>query len=582
MSLLAALVRAYDRLPDAPAFGYSSQKVGFCILLTPEGSVAEVIDLRGEDRKRSPRILIVPQAVDRTVAIAPNFMWDKSAYVLGVTAGSGKRTADEHAKFRARHLDWLEGTNDRGLNALRHFLENWVSEGFLPPLWPEDLQDQNIVFALVDEYQDGYLHDRPAAKALWQRIRAAAASEPQICLVTGEAGPVARLHPPIKGVRDSQTSGARIVSFNLDAFSSYGHDQGNNAPVSEAAAFAYTTTLNRFLMRDSGHRIQIGDASTVFWADASAAVASEAKALFSGFFEAPTAAEEDSPETKKIAIQLERLRKCQRLEDVVPELAEGVRFYVLGLSPNAARLSVRFYWEDDFGALTGNYQRFLSDMAIEPAPRDGWPPFWRYLRELAVLGKSENVPPNLAGDWMRAILSGTAYPLSLLTVLQTRIRADGEINALRVAMLRAVLIRNLNLEVPVALDPANTNKGYLLGRLFAAYEEVQRAALGKNVNATIKDKYYGSAAATPQRVFAALGAGAQNHFAKLRKADNWQHKFLDQLIMSIMDLMEPGDDPIPVSLSAAEQALFAIGYYHQRSDFFRKRDNTSAVTEPTK
>lgn len=574
MSLLAALVRAYDRLPDAPPYGFSSEKIGFCVVLNGDGTVAEVIDLRDTDKKRSPRMLLVPQARKRTVGIDPNFLWDKTAYVLGVTAGEGKRTADEHAKFRQAHAEWLKGTKDPGLQSLLRFLEDWTPDAFVPSLWPEDMRDQNLVFALAEEYRDRYLHERPVAKELWRRIGAAGASDPQICLVTGDAAPVARLHPSLKGVWGAQSSGASLVSFNLDAFTSYGHDQGDNAPVSEAAAFAYTTALNRYLEKDSGHRIQIGDASTVFWADcADMKLAEEAEAFFVGYID-PTA--DDTAATTIIGTQLDRIRQGQNLSQVAPDLAQGVRFHVLGLAPNAARLSVRFYWDSDFGQLTAHYQRFLSDTALEPPPRDGWPPLWRYLRELAVLGKSENVPPNLAGDWMRALLTGRSYPLTLLSTALMRIRSDGEVNALRAAILKSVLIRNLNVEVPVALDLANINKGYILGRLFAVYEEVQRAALGGNVNATIKDKFYGAASAAPQKVFSALNSGSQNHFSKLKKQSPGRAVNLEKLLMSIIDLMEPGDDPIPPSLSTADQALFGIGYYHQRSDFFRKQSETAA------
>lgn len=575
MTLLSALARAYDRLPDAPPYGFSSEKIGFCIVLNPDGTVAEVNDLRGDDKKRSPRLLLVPQAVKRTAGIAPNFLWDKSAYVLGVTAGEGKRTADEHARFRAQHLEWLAGSADAGLLALRRFLEGWTPEAFLPPVWTDEARDQNIVFRLSGEYS--FLHDRPEARSLWRRIGATGASDPQICLVTGDPGPVARLHPSIKGVWGAQSSGASLISFNLDAFSSYGHEQGDNAPVSEAAAFAYTTALNRFLEKDSGHRIQIGDASTVFWADAAAGLADQAENYFAAYFD-PAAG--DKLATSAIGGKLEAIRNGTRLNQITPDL-ERVPFHVLGLSPNAARLSVRFYWTSDFGTLTANYQRFLADTAVQPPPRDGWPQLWRYLIELAVQGKRENVPPLIAGDWMRAILTGTAYPLTLLSTTLMRIRADGEVNALRVAILKSVLIRNFDMkEAPVALDPGNTNKGYMLGRLFAVYEEVQRAALGGSVNATIKDKFYGAASATPQKVYRTLDAGSQNHFSKLRKQSPGRAVNLEKLLISITDLMEPGSDPYPAALNAAEQALFGLGYYHQRSDFFRKHDDkTAEVTE---
>lgn len=576
MSILASLTRAYDRLPDAPPYGFSTEKIGFAISLTEDGS-ATVIDLRSDEKKRPPRMMMVPQAVKRTVGIAPNYLWDKTAYVLGLTAGEGKRTALEHQAFKDRHAEWLAGTDDAGLVALLRFLKGWTPESALPG-WSDDLRDQNGVFAYEPDRLTGqWLHDRPAAREIWRKKSVAAESGGQICLVSGEMAPVARLHPSIKGVWGAQSSGAALVSFNLDAFTSYGHDQGDNAPVSEAAAFAYTTTLNRFLEKDSGHRIQIGDASTVFWADCSDAKSAEdAEGLFAQFVDPK---EGDRDATEDIGIQLAKIRKGKPLHEVMPDLAEGVRFHVLGLAPNAARLSVRFMWESSFGKLTENYQRHWADMQVEPPPRDGYPPLWRYLTELAVLGKRENVPPNLAGDWMRAILAGTPYPLTLLSTTLMRLRADGDVNALRVAVLKSVLMRNLKMEVPVALDPNARNKGYVLGRLFAIYEEIQRAALGGNVNATLKDKFYGAASATPQKVFPVLDRNSANHFAKLRKQSPGRAVNLEKLIISITDLMEPEAEPIPSSLSAAEQSLFGIGYYHQRSDFFRKADLKTETVE---
>ncbi|MCY1128618.1 type I-C CRISPR-associated protein Cas8c/Csd1 [Frigidibacter sp. RF13] len=578
MSILASLARAYDRLPDKPPYGFSTEKIGFAISLSEDGS-ATVIDLRGDDRKRLPRMMTVPQAVKRTVGIAPNFLWDKTAYVLGLTAGEGKRTAQEHQAFKDLHADWLAGTDDAGLLAVLRFLKGWTPDQTLPG-WTEDLRDQNAVFAFEADRRSGlWMHDRPAARDLWRRLSASATTDGQICLVNGEMAPVARLHPSIKGVWGAQSSGAALVSFNLDAFTSYGHEQGDNAPVSEAAAFAYTTALNRFLEKDSGHRIQIGDASTVFWADTSDAKwAAESEGLFAQYVN-PDPQGEDADATKEIGIKLAQIRAGKPLAEVTPDLAEGVRFHVLGLAPNAARLSVRFMWESSFGELTANYQRHLSDMRIEPPPRDGFPPLWRYLTELAVLGKRENVPPKLAGDWMRAILSGTPYPLTLLSTTLMRLRADGDVNALRAGILKSVLIRTLKMEVPVALDPTARNKGYVLGRLFAIYEEIQRAALGDNVNATIKDKFYGAASATPQKVFHLLDRGSANHFAKLRKQSPGRAVNLEKVLTSITELMDPSCDPIPSSLSAAEQSLFGIGYYHQRSDFFRKRDEQVETME---
>jgi len=497
-----------------------------------------------------------------------------------VTAGEGKRTADEHAAFVARHVEALSGTNDAGLQALLSFLAAWTPDQFAGPLWSEDMKDQNLIFALESERRQSiHLHDRPAAKTLWARLNAADGKPSAICLVTGEQAPVARLHPSIKGVWGAQSAGASLVSFNLDAFTSYGHEQGDNAPVSEQATAAYTTVLNRFLETDSKHRVQIGDASTIYWADGSDAETNEAA---EGCFSAFVTDIDETMEAKKVGDLLAKIRSGRPVKDFDPGLAKAVRFHVLGLAPNAARLSIRFYFESAFGELAENYQSFLSDMRIEPPPRDPYPALWKYLAETAVLGKRENVPPNLAGEWMRAILTGTRYPLTLLSTILMRLRADKTVSGLRMAMLKAVLIRNFEREVPVALDPENRNKGYVLGRLFAAYEQIQSAALGSKINATVRDKFYGAASAQPRRVFARLGSASTSHLAKLGKQKPGYRVTLEKTVTDIMALMQPGDDPFPPSFSAEEQALFGVGYYHQRSEFFKSRaDNPTLPKDST-
>ncbi|MBN8997146.1 MAG: type I-C CRISPR-associated protein Cas8c/Csd1 [Rhizobiales bacterium] len=589
MSILASLSRAYDRLPGAPPYGYSAEKIGFAISLNEDGSLANLTDLRsGDGKKKPPRIMQVPQPAKRTVKIIPNLLWDKTSYSLGVSADAGERTPKEHAAFVERQIEIFGQSDDLGLKAFIAFLRQWSPEHFAPPLWPEEMKDQNVVFALeADRLQGVFLHDREAARALAAaRVAPLGETTRALCLVTGIEAPIARLHPAIKNVWGAQSSGASIVSFNRDAFTSYGHEQGANAPVSEAAAFKYTTALNAFLAGRS-NRIQIGDASTVFWADASDA---EAAATVENVFaslcgEAPKI--DEKVQAEKVGVVLKRIRDGEvwsRIAEAVDvKLPKHVRFYILGLAPNAARISVRYWFEDDFGVLAANYQRFLADIQVEPGPREGYPALWRYLNETAVLRKRENVVPTLAGDWMRSILAGTNYPLTLLSNILMRIRADGEINALRVGMLRAVLVRNFGREpgkgdktreAPVALDLENQNKGYLLGRLFAAYEQAQTAALGRNVNATIKDKFYGSASATPRNVFSLLDRNSANHLSKVGKERPGQRVNLEKLIGGIMGMMAPSHDPFPASLNAEEQALFGLGYYHQRSEFFRKSEST--------
>lgn len=577
MSILASLVCAYDRLPDAPPFGYTEQAIHFMLEIDDLGrpSTDSLVAFGYEKKRLIDRELVVPYFGGRSGSAAPPyFLWDNSAYVLGCSAKENFDAEKRHEAFRNLHLDALAGAISPALKAVRLFLENWEPEQFKLLGFPVESLDRNIVFRLRGERR--FAHEIDEAQAIWQRIFVPDVLGDAVCLVTGKTEPMARVHPPLKTFDNP----ARIVSFDKDnnAFSSYEHVQAENAPIGSEAAFKYSAVLNRFLKHDSGHRIQVGDASTVFWADAEdAEMALLAEDFFGAFFNTVI---EEKMAAKQIAAQLGLIRQGRPLDQVEPRLSDGVRFNVLGLAPNAARLSVRFWWQDDFGRLTAHYQRFIEDMRLDPAPRDGWPPLWRYLVELAAQGKRENVPPLVAGDWMRAILTGTPYPLTLMSSVLMRIRADGQITDLRAAMLKSVLIRNFAREVPVALDPANTNKGYILGRLFAVYEEVQRAALGGNINATIKDKFYGAASASPQKVYRALDSGAQNHFSKLRKKSPGRAVNLEKLVGAITDLMEPDQDPIPASLSAAEQALFGIGYYHQRSDFFRKRDDmTSPETD---
>jgi CRISPR-associated protein Csd1 len=574
MSALASLVRSYERLPNAPAFGYSTERIGFLVSLNADGSPAgPPIDLReGEGKRKAPRLIQVPASFKRPGTTPRSFfLWDNTAFALGVSADEKKANTTRLEAFRQLHRKELRETYDPGLRALLRFIDSWSPADFTRLGWPEEMKDQNIVFALEGErLKNIFIHDRPAARALWTRLCAGGEKKEAACLITGERGPTARLHPAIKGVWGAQTSGASIVSFNLDAFTSYGHEQGENAPVSEAAAFAYTTALNRFLERGGGHRIQIGDASTVFWADASKAdVAEEAEGVFAALLGADGA--DETVQAKKVGAILQTVREGRPIADFSPDLPQGVRFFVLGLAPNAARLSVRFYLEDDFGAIATRFLAHVARMRIEPPPKDEHPSIWRLLIETAAQHKSENVQPNLAGGWLRAILTGASYPLTLLSTLLMRLRADHDVNGLRVAMLKAVLIRNFAMEVPVSLDVENKDSGYLLGRLFAAYEYAQTQALGGRVNATIRDQYYGTASATPRAVFPLLQRKTTHHLSRLRKDKPGLAVNLDRRIGEIFELADPESLFLPI-LSAQRQALFAIGYYHQRNDFYRRKD----------
>lgn len=594
MSILEALDSYYHRLDGVAEPGWSPMQFGWCIVLDCDGRVVAVDDLRDISGKK-PKLknYIVPvsdEVAKRTSGIVANMFCDKSAYVLGRTSGDRKRTAKEHSKFIEQHLERLANQTDQGLVALCRFLEKWRPEHFDEGLFSAEMLDDNFMFRLAGER--GYLHDRPAALALLNVGKPD--SDEKVpdgyCLVTGSFGPVARLHRSIKGVEGAQSSGAPLVSCNdteSPAFSSYGKGQGLLSPTGKDVAFRYTTALNYLLTRDGPNRIRrpIGDATVLFWADAGAAKAAEAAdAWFGAALDHDI---KDEAEAAKVRIELEALAKGKKLSEVRDAIAPDTRFHILGLSPNAARLSVRYWLTDDLDQFAHRLAQHHGDLKVDPAPFN-WgaaPSVNRLLaRTTALQEKFENIPPLLAGEVMRAILSGGRYPQSLLAATIIRLRAgDDPLSGWHVAVIRAVLSRDHRFkfqkeDVPVSLTPDESNKAYQLGRLFAVLETAQRMALGR-VNATIRDRYFGAASATPASVFPLLLRGAQNHLAKLRKAG--KGGWIEREIEDILDKLTLD---LPRALPLAEQGRFAVGYYHQRKDQFKARPEAAAeldAAEPT-
>jgi len=579
--ILTALNDYYERLRAAGGSGISApgdslEKISYALVLDATGALVAVNDLRElSGRNPAPKPMCVPQPLKRTANVQPNRLWDKTSYVLGVSASS-KRTDEEHDAFKALHLKLLADSDDPGLRALRDFIAAWTPSVFAEDArFKPEMLDANLVFRLDERGNRGYIHERPAARALLQRgDDADDASGIGLCLVTGQHLPLARLHPAIKGVNGAQSSGASIVSFNLDAFKSYGKDQGENAPISEQAAFGYTTALNHLLRRDPDNRqrLQIGDATVVFWATAADdALAQAAETLFDLLIDPPN----DGAETERLRNVLDQVRALEARPDLDPGLAPGTRLHVLGLAPNASRLSIRFWLNDDMRRFAERLGDHYRDIDLQPAPWKTSPPLWRLLLATAPSrdgkDKSEDVPPQLAGELARAILVGTAYPQSLLYLLVMRMRADHDVSDIRVALCKAVLARRSRLyshnrSPPVSLDTANTEHGYVLGRLFSLLENAQRAALGDKLNATIRDRYYGAASATPASVFPVLLRNAQHHLSRLRKDKPGLAVNIEKDIGDTIAML----DAFPRSLRIEAQGLFAIGYYHQTQARFAR------------
>ena len=593
MSILQALTSHYDRVVrngEAPEYGYSKERISYAIILSPDGKPVDVMDLRDMSRSTPrPSLRSVPRPVPRTSAIASNFLWDKTAYALGVKLDrETKQQAPaqrEHAAFKELHQSLLAETVDDGLRTLHRFIQEWQADDYDRLPHADDMLDANVIFRLDGEQL--FIHERPTARHVWGNHLAGQAGRTGLCLVTGEPAPIERLHAKVKGVRGSQSAGSAVVSFNLDAFKSFGKNQGENAPISVRSSFAYTTSLNTLLTRDSGRRIQIGDATTVFWAEAAGdeAAATAAESLFSMLAEPPT----DAEEAVRVADKLVAIAQGRALDDVAPDVMEHTRFYVLGLAPNAARLSVRFWFEETIGVIARRIGEHWRDLRIEPVPWTTPPAAWRLLYETAVQRKAENIAPTLSGALMRAILTGSRYPQSLLTAIIMRMRADGTVSGMRAAIAKAVITRNERVSHPnndtedrlVSLDRNSNHIAYNLGRLFAAYAYAESSVA--NRNATIRDKYIGSASATPRRVFPVLMRGYEHNRATLAKAADSKKRGsgvrADQAVGRIIDLL-PGRDQLPATLHLEDQARFFVGYYHQERAFFSKSESAGDQQKP--
>lgn len=569
--ILQALYDYYQRKAQdpesalAPA-GFEYKEIPFILELREDGSLNQIEDTRFiENKKKRAKAERVPQGVKKTSGVAANLLWDNAEYVLGVdTKGKPERVKEQQAAFleKIRVLDLAD--KDKGIKAVIQFLEQLEHSVLAQqPLWEEIIKtNPNLTFRLQGQ---PYLvcQSRLVQNALSNSANDESAKA--TCLITGETAEIERLHPAIKGVWGAQMAGANIISFNLAAFTSYGKSQSFNAPVSKEAAQAYTKALNHLLDKNSNQRMQVGDASTVFWASKEDALEDS----FAAIWGASPAKDDPDRNTSAVKAVYEAAEKYGRQ----PAVGEETIFYILGLAPNAARISIRFWHVATVREVSQRIVEHFKLLEIDRSERDPeFLPLWLLLRSIALLGKTENVPPNLAGEVMRSILDGRPYPETLLSSAIRRIRAEQQVTYARAALIKAYLNRLTSTEnLTVSLDIENPNQGYRLGRLFAVLEKIQEEA-NPGLNATIRDRYYGAASATPVTVFSTLMKLKNHHLSKMDNKGrvNNLEKLLGEIMSEIQDF--------PSHLSLKDQGRFAIGYYHQRQDFFKKRDKTDPMT----
>jgi len=599
--IISGLHKYYEILADddqsgIPLYGYSSAKVGFALNISAKGELLDVIPLKVEANKGKKlvhRNLIVPEQQIRSSGILPNFMCDNSTYVLGIDdKGKPERSKESFSAFKELHEKVLSCANGQAAKAVMAFLDNWnLDQGrehpALQDCLEEVLQGSNLVFRLDGE--TNYLHNDLEIKKLWEEYHLQDAEEIRgQCLITGQNASIAKLHPNIKNVKNAQSSGASIVSFNALAYESYGKTQSYNSPVSKYVAFAYTTILNH-LLSSPKQKIQVGDATTVFWAESPETIYPDlaAELLNPSFI---STGKESKNEYKRDA-QIEELVKDvllkaksgMKINNLNGRINEQTKFHILGLSPNAARISVRFFYSDSFGGFIEKTAQHYWDLEIVKgfANKPDNIPIWMLLGEtVSPKSRDKEANPLLAGAVMRSIIGGTPYPAALFNAVMIRIRSDLDdqekniqrVNYIRAAIIKAYLLRkarlyNKKLEevLTVSLNEQSTNTEYLLGRLFAVLEKAQQDT-NPGINATIKDRYFASACATPAPVFPILLRLAQHHVAK----SDYGYA-IDRKIESIMNQI----NKFPSHLTLEQQGVFVLGYYHQRVALFQKVEKTA-------
>jgi CRISPR-associated protein Csd1 len=571
--ILQSLNDLYTRLAEDPTYeiappGFSPQKVSYRIVLKPDGSLFAVEDARIDG---SPFNLQIPQPEKRTSAVKSQFLCDKREYVLGMGA-SGLRL-DCFEEFKKKHHGWEKEINSPTYAVLCRFLENWSPERYEEFNIPSDVFESFGVFQILGEKT--YIHDCPIIKKWWSE-RSNSSDEGSTraqCLITGEIGETIGIHPDIKGFKSS----VGLVGIQSNSsYESYGKSKTENCPISKAAAFNYATALTSLLAgpQKKKHRTRLVDTTVVHWTEKQ----SELEDIFAAIFGESSEKNSEGQDLNRQA-QINRLLAAIKSGTHYNELGDPkTPFYLLGLEqPNPGRFSIRFFHRSTIADLIDklhDHQRCLEIIRefTEPVGKrqadSEFPAIWQILRETARV--ADEIPPLLSGAIARSIIEGTPYPEGLFTAIIRRIHADHTINYLRAATLKAVLTRNHNQIIPIMLDPQNTDPAYLLGRLFAALEKTQEDSLG-NLNAGIRDRFYSSASATPAAVFPRLLRTYQHHLSGLNGGAKVNRERLIQEILSSVDA-----SGFPNQLSLKNQGVFAIGYYHQRKDFFTKKETETA------
>lgn len=581
--ILQALVAYYNKLAargEISKPGWAKAKISWAVEIDDNGSVLSILPLKTESpdgKKQLPREVLLPAPVKKTSGERSNFLWENAEYLLGVqTKEDGGKTAKRFATAKELHDSLLADVHTPAAEAIKAYFaacDPTAIEAKLPDGCMDELQKgANLTFL----YHGCFPGEFPELCAAWDAHYGGEKSgETFVDVVTGEVIVPEATHPSIKNVQDAQSSGAALVSFNAEAFESFDREQNLNAPMGKETAFAYTSALN-YLTANKDHRQHIGDMTVVYFAE-------NADPVYQDVMDLCFAGSDDSVRDAELHSILQNIAAGKPTAFEARELSPDARFYLLGISPNAARLSVRFFRQSSFGDVLGKIKQHYDDIAVVSDNRSKWVdiPLWALLRETVNPNANDKTPaPQMAGDTLRAVFTGGRYPETLYRQTLLRIRAEHDITRGKAAIVKGYLLRNtkhrkdytyIKEASTMALNEASNYTPYVLGRLFSTLEAVQSAA-NPGINATIKDKYFNSACATPAAVFPILLKLANSHLKKLGGglAVNYSKQ--------IGELTARLETAFPKTLSLEEQGAFILGYYHQTQKRFEKK-NTTEMTE---
>ena len=580
--ILQALVGYYETLAEQERVsrrGWCRAKVSYALDIDVEGNLLGVISLkqeveRGKKTAWIPQMIEVPEMVSRSSGVSANFLCDNSKYLLGIDKdGTGKRILECFQAAKEKHCNLLEAINNETAVAVKNFFLKWnPDEAKENPDILEKWEDitaggGNLIFYVGAKYAQEDMQIR----SMWEeKLRIEEEETKEVCLVTGERAEISRIHTAIKGVQGAQSSGAALVSFNAPSFESYGKEQSYNAPVGKYAMFAYTTALN-YLLAQREYVFMLGDTTIIFWAE-------DGEEMYQSLFRDSMEPTEDNQEVLKGVFS--NLQEGRSIDIEGIQINPEQRFYILGLAPNAARLSVRFFYQNDFGNILSNLQEHYEQMKIIRPSFDEYEYLgvWRMLAETVNQKSKDKKPqPNMAASVFEAILSGKKYPESLYSNVMIRIRAEqGRITRGRAAITRACLIRNhgrqwTKEESFVGLNEQCKDAAYVLGREFAVLEAIQEDA-NPGINATIRDRYFNSACATPASVFPILQKLKNSHIRKLETGKRIYYEKILTELQGKIEVKEGQSIAFPRRLSLEEQGMFILGYYHQVQKRYEKKE----------